>query len=90
MKQTGLHRSSEKNSVKTGWLVRVESELQKPFKQEWLEEWSNGVMGWTPQGQKAWLQCMCCALAAKIVFLLFQKETEWSGTDDGVVQTSGI
>ena len=46
---------------------------------EWTEKRSNGVTvitERTPQGQKAWLQRMCCALAAEIVCLLFQRERD--------------
>ena len=61
---------------------------------EWMEERSNGItviMERTPQGQKARLQRMCCALAAEIVCLLFQRETGQSGTEQNrVVRTSGI
>ena len=51
---------------------------------EWTEEWSNGVTAITermPQGQKARLQRMCCALAAEIVCLLFQREWDGVGQD---------
>ena len=47
------------------------------------------VMERTPQGQKARLQRMCCALAAEIVCLLFKRETGWSGTEwDGIEWSS--
>ena len=39
---------------------QVGMELQRPFRQEWAEKWGNRITGWTLQGQKAWLQRMCC------------------------------